>query len=222
MTGCCTRSECFTRPGRHIIRIGPDALSGELVLPAQGRGLVLFAHGSGSSRCSPRNRHVASRLNEAGMATLLFDLLSSQEEGDRHNVFDVMLLSRRLMVAHSWVERRLPGEPIGYFGASTGAAAALVAAGRNADRVAAVVSRGGRPDLVDEELAMVTAPTLLIVGGEDEDVLDFNRVAFERLQCRKHLAVIPGASHLFEEPGALDVVCDLATAWMRQSFAEEG
>ncbi|MFG3052028.1 phosphoribosyltransferase family protein [Kitasatospora sp. NPDC048239] len=207
-------------------------LAGRLTVPADARGLVVFAHGSGSSRHSPRNRHVATGLNRSGLATLLFDLLTEAEEPDRRNVFDVELLGSRLtavtdLLADQPAERRAgrggpadppadlpPGLPLGLFGASTGAAAALWAAARLGDGVAAVVSRGGRPDLAGAELlAEVTAPTLLIVGARDTTVIDLNRQARARLRCESELAVVPHAGHLFEEPGALDRVADLARDW---------
>lgn len=196
-------------------------LLGELALPTAGtRGLVLFAHGSGSSRLSPRNRFVAAELRGAGIATLLFDLLSEAESRDRRRVFDVPLLADRLLAATSWAR----GDPLtkalslGYFGASTGAAAALVAASLASD-IAAVVSRGGRPDLAGEALTAIQAPTLLIVGGDDHDVLDLNRAAYERLRCVKELRVVGGATHLFGEPGALARVVALAADWFSRYLA---
>lgn len=216
-----TQSEASFVPGRHAVRVGQQALPGDLFLPPDPCGLVLFAHGSGSSRLSPRNRRVASRLNESGMATLLFDLLTNEEEEDRRNVFDIVLLAGRLAMAHKWIGRRCPNLAVGYFGASTGAAAALLAASYSGREIAAVVSRGGRPDLAADRLALVAAPTLLIVGGDDLDVLALNRMAFDALRCTKRLAVIPGAGHLFEEPGAMDAVVDLVAAWFRSNFAGE-
>jgi len=190
-----------TLPG--TLEIGPDSF-----------GIVLFAHGSGSSRLSPRNRYVASVLHQAGLATLLFDLLTDDEVEDRMNVFDIGLLSQRLLSAVRFVARdaRTSDLSIGCFGASTGAGAALVAAARD-PRIHAVVSRGGRPDLAHEWLDQVTAPTLLIVGGEDFDVLDLNRRALAHLRGPRQLSVIPGATHLFEEPGALQQVARFATQW---------
>ncbi|HMA45760.1 MAG TPA: phosphoribosyltransferase family protein [Frankiaceae bacterium] len=194
---------------------GAVRLAGHLAVPAGARGVVVFAHGSGSSRHSPRNRFVATVLNDAGLGTLLFDLLSPAEELDRANVFDVALLARRLADATGW----LRGQPeardarIGYFGASTGAAAALSAAAEPDVDVAAVVSRGGRPDLAGPRLGAVRAPTLLIVGGRDELVLELNRAAQAALRCDSQLAVVPGATHLFEEPGALEAVAELACDW---------
>lgn len=200
-------------PGRaEPVRIG--RLEGDLVLPPHARGLVVFAHGSGSSRHSVRNRGVAAALNRQGLGTLLFDLLSPTEAQDRDKVFDIPLLGERMTQTIDWVERQpaLALLPLGLFGASTGAAAALVAAARRPDIVAAVVSRGGRPDLAADALAEVQAPTLLIVGGDDTEVLQLNRAAGLALRCEWQLAVVPGASHLFEEPGALDQVAVLAAA----------
>lgn len=201
----------------HTIEIPapPVLLSGDLTIPVDSRGLVIFAHGSGSSRLSTRNRQVAAALNELGLATLLFDLLTSGEDADRANVFDIQLLSERLLAATRWVMSN-PGSdrlPLGYFGASTGAAAALCAAAELGDVVRAVVSRGGRPDMAGPCLREVTAPTLLIVGGEDRDVLGLNEAAASALRCPHELAVVPGATHLFEEPGALEQIAELAGAW---------
>ncbi len=190
-------------------------LEGDLEMPAGvARGIVIFAHGSGSSRLSPRNMYVAARLRAAGVATLLFDLLTEAEALDRQNVFDMELLARRLRAATASVRRhRLAGIlPVGYFGASTGAAAALIAATRD-PAITAIVSRGGRPDLAGDALAQVKAPTLLIVGGEDREVLEINRRALRGLRCEKELRVVPGATHLFEEPGTLDEVVRLASDW---------
>jgi putative phosphoribosyl transferase len=197
-------------------------LAGDLTIPVQAYGIVVFAHGSGSSRSSPRNRKVAQALNEAGLATLLFDLLTVEEERERSNAFDIALLAERLIAAVRGLSG--PAETrdlaIGCFGASTGAAAALIAAAELAGEVRAVVSRGGRPDLAAERLADVRAPTLLIVGGEDREVLELNRLAAERLGCANELAVVPGASHLFEEPGALDRVAQLAIGWFKTHLSE--
>jgi len=196
------------------VRVGDVSLAGDLVVPERARAIVLFAHGSGSSRHSPRNRYVSAMLNDAGMATLLFDLLTVSEEGDRSNVFDIPLLARRLVGMTQWVQEnpRTSDLAVGYFGASTGAAAALVAAAELGERVRAVVSRGGRPDLA-VRLAWVTAPTLLIVGGLDRAVLDLNRAALASLRCEHKLAIVPGATHLFEEPGTLQQAAELARAW---------
>jgi predicted phosphoribosyltransferase/dienelactone hydrolase len=195
-------------------------LQGELSVPQPAQGVVAFAHGSGSSRLSPRNRAVARALNEAGFATLLFDLLTSEEERDRTNVFDIGLLASRLAHASAWMGEQddVATLPLGYFGASTGAAAALTAAGELGERVGAVVSRGGRPDLA-HNLGAVRAPTLLIVGGADREVLELNRDARAQLLCPSELAVIPGATHLFEEPGALEHVCRLAVDWFDRHLA---
>jgi len=190
-------------------------LTGDLRLPEPAAGLVIFAHGSGSSRLSPRNRQVAESLNEAGLATLLFDLLTTGEELDRAKVFDIELLTERLLAVTRWAdgEEGLSGLPIGYFGASTGAAAALRAAARLGGEIQAVVSRGGRPDLAAESLEEVVAPTLLIVGGADRQVLELNEQAARLLRCEHEVAIVPGATHLFEEPGALERVAELAADW---------
>ena len=204
-----------TRTAPRAVRIAPMGLDGLLTLPEPAAGIVLFAHGSGSSRFSPRNTYVAEALQEAGLATLLFDLLSEAEAADRARVFDIPLLAERLAAAAEWTaaQPETAALPIGYFGASTGAAAALVAAARGGRDIAAVVSRGGRPDLADTDLAHVKAPTLLIVGGADDVVLELNRMALAKLTCEKQLAVVPGATHLFEEPGTLDEVIELARNW---------
>lgn len=200
------------------IPAGEARLPGDLRLPPSPQGLVIFAHGSGSSRLSPRNRQVAAALNGAGLATLLFDLLSERESLDRANVFDVEQLSRRLVATTRWAQREsgLRELPIGYFGASTGAAAALCAAAELGDDIRAVVSRGGRPDLAAERLSEVTAPTLLIVGGDDLVVLELNEQAARLLIAPRELSVVPHATHLFEEPGALDRVTALASAWFSE------
>lgn len=194
---------------------GPIPLPGHLSIPESAKGIVIFAHGSGSSRNSPRNLAVAQVLNKNGLATLLFDLLTKAEESDRDNVFDIELLSTRLLDATSWLrtQKELVQIPLGYFGASTGAAAALWAAADPGANVAAVVSRGGRADMAAERLAKVKTPTLLIVGGNDDVVIDLNRQAQAQLQCENQLVVIPGATHLFEEPGALEQVAELACNW---------
>ncbi|WP_069172839.1 phosphoribosyltransferase family protein [Streptomyces griseus] len=191
---------------------GPTGLVGDLALPADAGAVVVFAHGSGSSRHSPRNRAVASALNRAGLGTLLLDLLTPGEEADRANVFDIGLLAGRLADATHWLRGRV-SLPVGSFGASTGAAAALRAAAAPDSGVGAVVSRGGRPDLAGADLSLVRAPTLLIVGGADTTVIDLNRQAQAALYCENRLEIVPGATHLFEEPGTLDRVADLARDW---------
>ena len=207
-----------------LLRIPADDthIEGLLELPAQARGLVLFAHGSGSSRHSPRNTHVARVLHAQGTGTLLLDLLTLVEDLDYHTRFDISLLTHRLLIATAYVMLHTPASrhlPIGYFGASTGAAAALQAAAALGEQVQAVVSRGGRPDLTGaHELAKVTAPTLLLVGGADTEVLALNREAYARLRCEKELVVVPGASHLFEEAGALDEVARQAAAWFSRHW----
>ncbi|MFI9847002.1 phosphoribosyltransferase family protein [Nonomuraea sp. NPDC051941] len=200
---------------------GPVRLPGQLVIPQGAEGIVIFVHGSGSSRHSPRNRYVASVLNRAGLGTLLFDLLTVEEEYDRGNVFDIELLAGRLAQVTNWLSDQPWAAvlPIGYFGASTGAAAALWAAAEPGSRVAAVVSRGGRPDLAGARLAAVRAATLLIVGSCDEVVIELNQAAQERLTCENRLESIPDATHLFEEPGALEAVADLARNWFTDHFS---
>ena len=205
--------------GRRLetVEIAADAevLRGTMSMPAAARGLVIFAHGSGSSRLSPRNRAVAEGLNGVGLATLLFDLLTDQETGDRRLVFDIPFLGGRLVAATGWArsQAHLKGLPLGYFGASAGSAAALWASTGSDAEVRAIVSRGGRPDLVDARLERVLAPTLLIVGGHDGTVLELNREAATRMRCHHRVEIIPGATHLFEEPGALERVGHLAAAW---------
>ncbi len=196
-------------------RAGVVRLAGYLTVPENAPEIVVFVHGSGSSRHSPRNRHVAGVLNDAGLGTLLFDLLTPEEELDRANVFDIGLLARRLAEVTRWLraQPRAAGAAVGYFGASTGAAAALRAAAEPGAGIAAVVSRGGRPDLARPQLAAVSAPTLLIVGGRDEVVLDHNRRAQAELRYENDLAVVPGATHLFEEPGTLEAAAALARDW---------
>jgi len=203
------------------VRIGPLHLAGDLNLPAGAAGLVVFAHGSGSSRLSPRNRLVAEALNRQGIATLLFDLLTEQEERNRANVFDIPLLAERLVGVVGWIDGQseLKALPLGLFGASTGAAAALVAAARLGARVAAVVSRGGRPDLAGGALPDVRAPTLLIVGGLDYGVIELNEEAFAQLQALKALEIVRGATHLFPEPGKMEAVIALAARWFHQHLA---
>lgn len=206
---------------------GPVTLEGDLSIPAEARGIVLFAHGSGSGRSSPRNRHVARVLNEAKLATLLVDLLTQdKEEIDSRTAylrFDIGMLAIRLASISDWLSQAPPTKDlrIGLFGASTGAAAALVAASERPLLVDAVVSRGGRPDLAGSALPLVRSPTLLIAGGEDYLVIELNRKAFTQLRCDKRLAVIPHATHLFEEPGTLDEVAHLAAEWFGRWFVRE-
>jgi dienelactone hydrolase len=209
------------------VRLVDATLDGDLTVPDGARALVLFAHGSGSSRLSPRNRHVARRLNEAGLATLLTDLLTREEE--RQDLvtaelrFDIGLLARRLTGVTDWLAERPAEQTLraGYFGASTGAAAALMAAAERPNLAGAVVSRGGRPDLAAPALARVRAPTLLIVGSRDTAVLAMNRTALAQLTCPKALTIVQGATHLFEEPGALDEVAQLASDWFAHHLAGE-
>jgi putative phosphoribosyl transferase len=194
-------------------------LPGDLLVPGDARALVVFAHGSGSSRRSPRNVWVAERLHAGRLGTLLFDLLTDAESADRAKVFDIALLAGRLREAAGWVEREAPGLPLGLFGASTGAAAALLAA-TSISGVQAIVSRGGRPDLAADALERVTAPTLLIVGERDREVLELNREAQARMRCETRLEIVPGATHLFEEAGALELVAELAAEWFRLHLGE--
>jgi putative phosphoribosyl transferase len=206
------------------IASGEVRLEGVLGLPPEAAGIVLFAHGSGSGRFSPRNRFVARTLQNARLATLLLDLLEEREAEDRRKVFDIDLLAQRLTSAAEWVQQ-LPETQalrIGYFGASTGAGAALQAAATSPAAIGAVVSRGGRPDLADEYLPRVQAPTLLIVGGRDVPVIGMNEEALARLQCAKELVIVPGATHLFEEPGALEEVARLARDWFLRYLAGTG
>jgi putative phosphoribosyl transferase len=205
------------------IEILPLGLKGLLTVPDGASGIVLFAHGSGSSRLSPRNTQVARAFNQAGLATLLFDLLLRREADDRHKVFDIPLLAGRLEEALDWIEEEesTADLAVGLFGASTGAAAALTAAARRPELIAAVVSRGGRPDLAANAFAGVLAPTLLIVGELDTVVIELNRRTMARLSCPARLEIVPGATHLFEEPGTLDRVVSLATAWFTQ-YLEKG
>lgn len=205
------------RHGRDVL-LGPHQLPGRFVIPEPLRGLVLFAHGSGSSRFSERNQYVARVLQEAGIGTLLFDLLTETEAQDRRLVFDIPFLAERLQQAATAVADypQLADVPLGYFGASTGAAAALVAAARDPERLRAVVSRGGRPDLAGQFLPDVEAPTLLIVGGDDEQVIAMNQEAAAQMQCERRLVIVPGATHLFPEPGALEEVARLARDWFTE------
>jgi putative phosphoribosyl transferase len=204
------------------IPAGSIMLAGHLSFPPDADGVVLFAHGSGSGRLSPRNTFVAKIFQSGGLATLLIDLLEPHEAKDRQKVFDIDLLANRLLVVHDWVAQQAVtrGSPVGYFGASTGAGAALQAAARSPLPVGAVVSRGGRPDLANPYLSKVTAPTLLIVGGLDYPVIPLNQDALEALICRsKELIIIPGATHLFEEPGKLEQVARHALDWFRRFLA---
>ncbi len=216
-----TRTSPSTPEQSVSIPVGRVRLPGSLALPPSARGLVLFVHGGGSSRSSPRNRFVAEDLGRAGLGTLRFDLLTPAEDTEYETRFDIDLLTQRLLAATEWIPTRPDAADLGlaYFGASTGAAAALRAAAARPGKVQAIVSRGGRPDLAQVALAAVRAPTLLIVGGHDEAVLELNREALARLTCPKELAVVPGATHLFEEPGALARVADLAAAWFLRHLA---
>ncbi len=208
----------------HLVRVlaGPIVLEGNLTMPDKAQGIVLFAHGSGSSRHSPRNRYVAQVLSDTGFATLLIDLLMEKEEDaerwTKHLRFDIGLLARRLVGATDWLKQNAETEHlrIGYFGASTGAAAALVAATERPEDIGAIVSRGGRPDLAGSALKRVQAPTLLIVGGHDLPVIDMNQAALDQLRVPKRLTIVPGATHLFEEPGTLEEVARLASQWFGQ------
>jgi len=210
-----------TGPDETVVQLqaGPVTLEGNLAVPNGAGGIVVFAHGSGGGRFSPRNRYVAGELRNTGLATLLFDLLTEKEEAvdevTRELRFDIDLLAERMVTATEWVKRTpdIAALNLGYFGASTGAAAALVAAATLPDEVAAVVSRGGRPDLAAPHLGSVKAPTLLIVGGWDEPVIEMNRSAMARMSCEKELVIVPGATHLFEEPGKLEEVARLASDW---------
>ncbi|MBU2808440.1 alpha/beta hydrolase [Acidithiobacillus ferrooxidans F221] len=195
-------------------------LEGNWVIPENALGLVLFAHGSGSSRLSPRNNYVAQVLRDGGIATLLFDLLTEEEDRVYATRFDIGLLSERLALATRWTQRQpeAAGLPLGYFGASTGAAAALRAAAQFGDAIAAVVSRGGRPDLTGPAISRVTAPTLLIVGGLDDAVIGMNETAYAELRAEKQMVIVPGATHLFEEPGTLEEAARLALAWFQRHF----
>jgi pimeloyl-ACP methyl ester carboxylesterase len=210
---------------QRAVRIPPVGLSGDLVMPPRATGIVLFAHGTGSSRHSPRNRYVAGILQEGGFGTLLLDLLTEAEEEvdlqTRHLRFDIRLLAGRLGGATDWVQRdpAIRGLPMGYFGASTGAAAALIAAAERPTVIRAAVSRGGRPDLAKASLRRVQAPTLLIVGGADEPVIELNQEALSEMKCEKELSIVPGATHLFEEAGALEQVSTLALNWFRRHLA---
>lgn len=200
------------------VEIGEFKLQALLGVPENARGLVIFAHGSGSGRLSPRNNHVAAALRRARLATLLLDLLMPEEERNRANVFDISLLASRLVLATDWASER-PALRVGYFGASTGAGVSLMAAATAPNRIHAVVSRGGRPDLAGEKLPLVRAPTLLMVGGLDRPVIVLNHRAEDRLKCATEPVIVPGAGHLFEEPGTLDVAVHHAARWFRAHLA---
>jgi putative phosphoribosyl transferase len=211
--------ECLTSVS---IPVDGAALEGELVVPPRCSGVVLFAHGSGSSRHSPRNQFVARTLRDQMIGTLLFDLLTQDEERQDEVSgalrFDIELLARRLEAATIWYDRAYPGTPVGYFGSSTGGGAALVAAARSSVPIAAIVSRGGRPDLAGPALARLKSPTLLLVGSNDTAVIELNRQALELITCTRQLRLIPGATHLFEEPGTLESVAAMAAEWFRKYF----
>lgn len=200
------------------ISIDKINLEGNLIIPKSAKGLIIFAHGSGSSRLSPRNNYVAKMLQEANFATLLFDLLTEEEDADYANRFDIPLLAKRLEAVTNWIMQHPQTQnlSIGYFGASTGSAAALIAAANLGEKIKAVVSRGGRPDLANKFLSQVTAPTLLIVGGEDFDVIELNQAASKLITATKKISIVPGATHLFEEPGTLEQVAKLATEWFKK------
>jgi putative phosphoribosyl transferase len=207
------------------LRSGAVMLEGELSIPEHAPGVVLFAHGSGSSRYSPRNQFVAHTIREAGLGTLLFDLLTKEEEAidslTGHLRFDIRLLAERLIDATYWLKGQFNDLSVGYFGSSTGGGAALVAAAELGETVGAVVSRGGRPDLAGDALPLVKSPTLLIVGGLDYPVIEMNREAYARLRCEKELKIVPGATHLFEEPGTLEEVASLAADWFQKYLGSE-
>jgi pimeloyl-ACP methyl ester carboxylesterase len=209
------------------VQIPPSGVIGDLTIPAAARGVIIFAHGSGSSRLSSRNRFVAGILQHATFATLLLDLLTAEEEQidlqTRHLRFDVILLANRLVQSTKWLadDSEAGGLPVGYFGASTGAAAALIAAAQLPNSARAVVSRGGRPDLAGAALPKVKAPTLLIVGGDDSAVIDLNDKALKELQCEKRLEIVPGATHLFEEPGTLERVAGSASNWFENHLSTQ-
>jgi len=200
------------------IPIADFSLEGDLAVPDKAQTIVIFAHGSGSSRLSPRNQFVAKFLQDQGFATLLFDLLTVKEDEDYANRFDIPLLAERLKIATQWLQKQKEFSKftIGYFGASTGAAAALIAAADLNEQIKAVVSRGGRPDLAMDILEQVKAPTLLIVGGDDDQVIELNQQAYDQLQSVKEISIIPGATHLFEEPGALNKVAEQAAIWFKK------
>lgn len=210
-----------------MIPVGDASLEGNLKVPEGAKGIVLFAHGSGSSRHSPRNRYVASVIRERGLGTLLFDLLTAEEEridqATRHLRFDISLLASRLKSAARWIGNRDATKDLklGFFGSSTGGGAALVAAAQMGSDVAAVVSRGGRPDLAGDFLKRVASPVLLIVGERDEQVIELNKYAMQQMNCRNELRIVPGATHLFEEPGTLETAARLAAEWFRDHLSEK-
>lgn len=207
-----------------VIPSGKAKLRAIFALPSEIKGVVAFAHGSGSGRLSPRNNFVAQVLQGAGIATLLADLLEEHEALDRRNVFDIDLLADRLLANAQWLDQlsETHGVPLGYFGASTGAAAALQAAAQKPEGITAIVSRGGRPDLAMDYLGLVRSPTLLIVGGEDQPVIPLNEVAYKKLSCPKEMIIVPGATHLFEEPGTLERVAEVACHWFLKYFVSSG
>ena len=214
-----------TKKGQIIIPADGVELEGEINVPARAPGVILFAHGSGSSRHSRRNQFVARTLQWRGLGTCLFDLLTHQEEYDEQHTgllrFDIQMLTDRLLAAASYVHAQMPQKKIGFFGASTGGGAALVAASQAEMPIAAVVSRGGRPDLAGDALPLVKCPTLLLVGSADQAVLALNQQAYEQLRCAKELRIIPNATHLFEEPGALEQVAEAAAEWFMKSMRDE-
>ncbi len=216
----------MAEPAEKLVRIPIDGmmLEGILVVPKRARGLVIFAHGSGSSRKSPRNNFVARELRNQGIGTLLFDLLSEEEDYVYENRFNIKLLAQRLTAATKWARQQpeAKGLEIGYFGSSTGSAAAIISAAGARSGISAIVSRGGRPDLAMSYLGMVKAPTLLIVGGDDDVVIDLNKQAYYNMQCEKEMEIIPGATHLFEEPGTLEAVAKLAAKWFRNHLKRAG
>ena len=221
-------SHTATAPSRtEQIPSGQVLLEGELLVPVSATGVVLFAHGSGSSRHSPRNQFVARTIREAGVGTLLFDLLTQEEETvdmrTRHLRFDIRLLAERLVDATNWIKRGPDTSHlrVGYFGSSTGGGAALVAAAAAGEEIGAVVSRGGRPDLAGDALPKVKSPTLLIVGGLDYPVIRMNEDAYQQLRCEKELKIVPGATHLFEEPGTLEEVAQLAAEWFKRHLVAD-
>ena len=200
------------------IPIGPIKLEGMLVIPDCAKGLVIFAHGAGSSRLSPRNNFVAEELQKAGLGTLLFDLLTEEEDEIYENRFDIPLLADRLNAVTGWIKKQKEAKNliIGYFGASTGAAAAIIGAADIGPYIKAVVSRGGRPDLAGDSLPKIQSPTLLIVGGDDDAVIVLNQEAYDLMNCKKELKIVPGATHLFEEPGTLEEAAGLAAEWFKK------